>query len=133
MSYFTFTIIHVSVPLIWKLTPYILNIFVLFLLVFTLNLFNVRNQFISFYFSNMMMLSCFIITLISNIFLHLSFKMCKSSEYGAFRSFLNSSTERIISSLSLLFFKIFSLNSLNLVIMFSLLFVFLYILLSNIT
>lgn len=122
--------VHVTVPLVWKLTPYFINIVVFLYLILNLSLFKVNKSKVSFYFSNMIFLSCVIITFISNVFINSRFYFCKSSEFGLFNSILNSDLPKSISSISLSFYKLFSINSLliSFLAMFFILFLLLFLL-----
>ena len=122
-----FTTIHVSVPLVWKLTPYFINLCVFSFLFLNLKLFRFFSNKVSFYFSNIMFLSCFMITLMSNFFVYLSFYSCKSLEYGRFNFFLNSGVRKISSSIASLVFKVFSINSLFMIFILRFSFLFLFI------
>lgn len=115
IGYIVPSTLHVTVPLVWKLTPYIINISVLSFLVLNLKLFSVKTQRVSYYFSNIMFLSCVMITLSSNMFLSLSFYSCKSIEYGLFNFRLNAGLRGLASSFSVFLFKLFSVNSLYII------------------
>lgn len=119
INYINFYIIHVLVPEIWKLTPYFLNFFIFIFLLINLNLLTLKNQFFNFYFSNIIFLSCFIITLISNFYVKISFNLSKSVEYGIFNSFLNKNVSLLFSSLSVWLFKFSSINSILTILFFS--------------
>lgn len=115
INYVVPTIIHVSVPLVWKLTPYVINFCVLLFLFINLKLFNIKIQGVSYFFSNIMFLSCVIITLMSNLFVYISFYSCKASEYGLFNFTLNSGLYQVSSSIAGFVYKIFSVNSLYMI------------------
>lgn len=107
--------------------------FLLIYLLLNLSLFRVVAQGISYYFSNIIILSCFIITLISNLYLKSSLLLCKSSEFGFINYFLNSSSLRTMSFMRIYIYKIFSLNSLSVIFFTFLMFgFFFFILLYNI-
>lgn len=89
-------------------------------------MFRVNKQLPFYFFSNMMFLSCVMITFISNVFIYLSFYSCKSSEFGLYNNFINKSTSIALHSISLNSSKVFSLNSLLLVFI-SLFIIFMFI------
>jgi hypothetical protein len=115
INYVVPTIIHVSVPLVWKTTPYVINFCVLLFLFINLKLFNIKNQAVSYFFSNIIFLSCVMITLISNLFVYISFYSCKASEYGLFNFSLNYGLYQVSSSVAGFVYKIFSVNSLYII------------------
>lgn len=133
INYLSFYIIHVSVPLVWKLLPYFINFFMLRYLILNLNMFKFNRQLPFYFFSNMMFLSCFLLTFISSVFLKSSFYFCKSSEFGIFRKFINETTSNVFITLRLFTFKLFSTNTLLVVFTsFFIVFIMLFILSYNI-
>ena len=133
INYINFYIIHVSVPLVWKQLPYFINLSIFLYLFINLKMFTLNKQLPFYFFSNMIFLSCVTITLISNMFIRVSFYSCKSSEFGLYNDFINGSTSVILNSISLNSSKLFSLNSLLLVFMsFFIVLVFIIVLLCSI-
>ena len=122
--------IHVSVPLVWKLTPYFLNLVVFLYLLLNLSSFKVFNQKLTYYFSNIIFLSCFIITLISNFYFHLSYQASKSVEYGVLNWFSNIAVPSIFSNTLFLLVKISSVRSSFLVSISTFLVIIIFLLLS---
>ena len=133
VRYVNFYIVHVSVPLVWKQLPYFINLFIFTYLYINLAIFKLNKQLPFYYFSNIMFLSCVIITFISNVFLYLSFYCCKSSEFGLYNNFVNKSTRFILNSIATSSSNLFSLNSLLIIFMsLFIIFIFIIILLCNI-
>ena len=112
ITYIIVFTLHVTVPLIWKLTPYFINVLILLYLFTNLQLFKLNQTKVSYYFSNIIFLSCVIITFMSNSFLASRFYSCKSSEFGLFSWALNKNLPDIVSSVRLSLYKLFSINSL---------------------
>lgn len=112
ITYVIIFTIHVSVPLVWKFTPYLINLLVLCYLVLNLKLFKRNNRKVSYYFSNIIFLSCVIITLRCNVFLTSRFYSAKSSEFGLFNWTLNRNIPNIMSSIRFSLYKLFSINTL---------------------
>lgn len=104
-----------------------------FYLFVNLRIFKINKQIPFYYFSNIIFLSCFLITFISNIFLSRMFNSCKSVEFGVLNNFINKSSSSVLSYTRITSFKLFSLNSLFIVFVFSFfMFFILTILLYNI-
>lgn len=133
ISYIRFYTLHVSLPLVWKQLPYFINVFIFIYLFLNLNIFKLNKQIPFYYFSNIIFLSCVIITFMSNVFLQISFYCSKSSEFGLYNNFVNKSTNLLLNSISLSSSNLFSINSLLIIFMsFFMVFIFLIILLCNI-
>lgn len=128
INYVNFFIIHILIPEVWKLTPYFLNLLILRFLVFNLSLLSPSNQFFIYYFSNIMFLSCFTITLISNLYVKVSFSLSKTVEYGVFSSMLNKNMVSLFTSFSISLFKFSSINSVVSILFFSFLCILLLVL-----
>ena len=116
LRHINFFVLHVSVPLVWKLTPYILNGLVFTYLVLNLGVFRVDSKFAFYYFSNMIFLSVVSMAIVSNLFLNLTYYLSKSSEFGLYRWLLNNSFVEKLRFLGLFSFKTFSLPSFTIVL-----------------
>lgn len=132
VNYISCYTIHVFVPRIWKFTPLILNFFVLFLLILNLKLFAFFNQACVYYFSNIIFLSCIMITISSNFFLASAFNIIKSIENGALTALINANFSQIHYVFSLNFFKVISLKPLRIILFSRFILFLLIILLDNI-
>jgi NADH-ubiquinone oxidoreductase chain 5 len=82
-------ILFYPVPSLIKFYPITLNVLIFVGLFIFTYLFSSRNQFLNYYFSNIMFLSTFIISLTSYSFLSLSSSLTKTFELGAFNSLIN--------------------------------------------
>ena len=123
-------VVHVSVPLVWKLTPYILNLCVFIYMLVNLTNFMPNNKLISYYFSNIMFLSCFMMTLMSNLYFHVSSQSSKSVEYGLLNWFSNSMISSIFSRFALFFINTISVRSSYIIFVSRFIFLLFFILLS---
>lgn len=112
INYIIIFTIHVTIPLVWKLTPYIINALILSYLFINLKLLKPNHVKVLYYFSNIIFLSCVMITFMSNTFLNSRFYSCKSSEFGVFRWLLNNNMPSSLSYMRLSLYKLFSVNSL---------------------
>jgi NADH-ubiquinone oxidoreductase chain 5 len=112
VNFVNFYVIHITTPLFSKIYPLLLSITVFSFLVFNLRLLKPSNPLLLFFFSNIMLLSCLIITLISNLYLKITFFSVKSFEQGFLDNVLNKSTSRAFTVVSSVVFKLLNLNSL---------------------
>jgi hypothetical protein len=106
---------YVLVPSSVKFLPLLLNFFVLFLLVLNASIFTFNNQFLNYYFSNIMFLSVVSIKLFSNYYFYF-YNFVKSSEYGALNYILNAFPYNVTLKLSSILFSLSQTQPIKLVL-----------------
>lgn len=122
------------VPSLNKVLPYILNLSIFLLLLFSTKLFYSNNPFLNYYFSNIIFLSNVILTFSSNIYYNMRFLLVKSVEMGLLNYILNiyTSTSFLVVSNKLMSLSIFHPIKIALYSSLLLIFMLVLILLNNI-
>jgi NADH-ubiquinone oxidoreductase chain 5 len=134
LSHICYNIIFLPVPLLNKSLPFIINIIIFFLLYLNKKLFTSNKPLLNYYFSNIIYLSNIILTISSNLYYNLGFRLVKALEIGMLNYSLNTYSVMSFYKLSDILLKLSILQPIK-IILYSfplLFFIFLFILLNNI-
>jgi hypothetical protein len=112
MSHLASFICFLVVPSFIKFLPLLINVLFFSLLLVFLSLFTSKNTFINSYFSQIMFLTPFMITLTSKFYLSFSFRFVKAFESGMFNFMLNTFTSNVVLSLGSFSLRQANFNSL---------------------
>lgn len=122
-------LIFYPVPLLNKIAPIVINLFMFSILWLNGKLFTSTHPLINYYFSNMIYLSNLILTFTSNTYYNLGFMLVKSTEMGLFNYILNSYPASSFFHLSQFILNFSMLSPLKLVLTISFFFLFFIVLL----
>nr|QSX43096.1 NADH dehydrogenase subunit 5 [Brachionus manjavacas] len=116
MSHICYLNIFFPMPPLVKSMPIIINLTVFVVLYLNGKMPTSNNVMINYYFSNMMFLSNFMMTVKSNLYYNVSFMLVKSTEMGLFNFCLNGFTKDSFYSMSSLIMSISMLNPMKIIL-----------------
>nr|QSX43084.1 NADH dehydrogenase subunit 5 [Brachionus manjavacas] len=116
MSHICYLTIFFPMPPLVKSMPIIINLTVFVVLYLNGKMPTSNNIMINYYFSNMMFLSNFMMTVKSNLYYNVSFMLVKSTEMGLFNFCLNGFTKDSFYSMSSLIMSISMLNPMKIIL-----------------